>query len=657
MSRARTVCQRLICAVAGVVTVSVAAPTIGPPVLARAQDGVEVALAEAGGCPGLFVLGVQGTGESTPSSPVAADAGLLSQVLGPLAEMLSGPAVGRAYVPYLAGFGGALPGATTAPYSVSAGEGLGRLRDMAAEVAGRCPSSQLGLIGYSQGAHVVSMFAREVGAGAGAVPAERVAAVALLADPTRAPGAAVFPGIPDTGHPAPAPGTTGARLDALPEFPRQSAPGGGIGPLRDIAPDFGELTGRVASLCLPGDLACDAPTDAPLLHMVVNILGQAELLPSDPVAALASIGDGLSSTLSRTAAAVVTHDLRGYSLGTLSLTPEKPLGVRLAEAADPRSGSEPQAREALLKLGTCALNTLLAIIGVAFEPAEVAGIATAPDPLTGLERATDALVAAARRPLPRRTVFNLVTKTFNALGQLSAENAELLDPGLWLRYADTVRKHGDYFHAGYTADGRPAADLVLKWFTAVAEDLATNRIPEPSPAQPFPAQPAPVVPAPAAPAPRQPMPPPAPPVSGPDIRNVAAGAETPAGTRMVADTASQRLRHSLAPYLLGLALLAAVSAGACGAIRAAHRVHGLWWVTVAIRGTRRWPTGANRVRERTAADRLREDGPDARPRATAADSVPLVRDTERTPAAPGIRRSAPEAISPTDNGPGPLRRR
>ncbi|MGW0007257.1 cutinase family protein [Nocardia grenadensis] len=607
MSRARTVSERVSRALAGAVTVAVAALSIGPPAVAGAQDGVEVALAEAGGCPGFFVLGVQGTGESTPNSPVAADAGLLSQVLGPLTEILSGAAVGRAYVPYLAGFGGALPGATTAPYSVSAGEGLRRLRDMAADVAQRCPGSQLGLIGYSQGAHVVSMFAREVGTGRGAVPAGRVAAVALLADPTRAPGAAVFPGLPGAGRPEAAPGTTGAELGALPEFPQHPAPGGGIGPLRDIAPDFGELTGRVASLCLPGDLACDAPADAPLLHMVVNILGQAELLPSDPAAALASIGDGFSSTLSRTATAVVTHDLRGYSLGTLSLTPEKPLGVRLAEAADPRSDSEPQAREALLKLGTSALNSLLAIIGVALEPAEVAGIATAPDPLTGVERATDALIAAVRRPLPRRTMFNLVSKIFNALGQLSAENAELLDPGLWLRYADTVRKHGDYFHAGYTADGRPAADLVLKWFTAVAEDLATNRIPEPSPAQPAPAVPAPAAPGPA-PAPQQPIP--APPVPEPDIRNVAVGTESP-GTRGVADAASRRPLHGLAPYLLGLVLLVAVSAGACGAIGVAYRARGLRWVAIAARGTRcdGHRRSAGFVRRDRARDRSRQRGP------------------------------------------------
>lgn len=565
MRCARTVAERAVCALAGAVTAWITVSAVGPPAIATAQDGVAVAPAEAGGCPGLFVLGVQGTGQSSPDSPVAADTGMLAMVLGPLTEPGSEPAVGRAYVPYPAGFGGALPDADVTPYSASASEGLGRLRDMAVEVTERCPRTQLAMIGYSQGAHVVSMLAREIGAGVAPVPADRVAAVALLADPTRAPGAAVFPGRPGQNRPDPAPGTTGAELAALPEFPQAPAPGGGIGPLRDIAPDFGALTGRVASLCLPGDLACDAPAHAPLLHMAVNIIGQAELVPADPVAALSSIADGFTATLGRTATAVVTHDLRGYSLGTLRLTPAEPLSVRLAEAADPRSNSEPQEREALLKLGTTVLNTLLAILGIALEPAEVAAIATAPDPLTGLERTATAIVAASRRPLPHRTVFNLVTETFDTLGQLSAENAELLDPLLWLRYTDTVRKHGDYFHTAYTPDGRPAAGLVLEWFTAVAADLARNRLPDPASQQRVPALPARADPG-AGPA-LIPLPSPQWPRPAPGVRDIASAPQPYA----VADT-DRRSPYGLGSYLLGLVFLAAVSACACGAIRVAHRV-------------------------------------------------------------------------------------
>ncbi|MGW0179936.1 cutinase family protein [Nocardia sp. NPDC003345] len=541
----------------------------GPPVIATAQEDPPAGAA-SGDCHSLFVLGVEGTGASAAASAAgAAVTGLLASVLDPLTEAL-GQRVGQAYVPYPAAFGGALPGALV-PYSASAAEGLGQLRDMATAVLDRCPRTQLGLIGYSQGAHVVSMFAREVGAGGSAVPADRVAAVALLADPTRAPGAPILPGLPGRDRPDPAPGTTGAELGSVPGFAQRAMPGGGIGPLSDIATDFGALTGRVASLCLPGDLACDAPPDVPLLHMIVNILGQAELVPSDPLAALTSISDAFSATLSRTATSIVNHDLNGYSLGTLSLTPEKPLSVRLAEAADPRSSGEPEARQALFKLGTSALNTLLAIVGVALTPAEVAGIATAPDPLTGLQRTADALVTAVERPVPKRTLFNLVSKTFDSLGGLSADNAELLDPVQWLRYADTVRRHVDYPNAAFTSDGRSATGLILGWFTAVATDLTFHRIPAPR------STPPPVAPGPPLVPPLVPAPPPAT-GAGDPAREVADGPRAAADA--VRETTSTGSLPDSAGYLAALFVLLTVSAGAAGAIRLALRIRGIRPVAV-----------------------------------------------------------------------------
>ncbi|WP_054814237.1 cutinase family protein [Nocardia arizonensis] len=473
MKCARRAATRTVGAFLVSVTMPVAATASGQPPGAG-EDGVRISAT----CPALFVLGVQGTGQSSTDASRTEDTGMLASVLAPLTGLGDGRLVDRAYVPYSASFGGATPG-TDVTYSDSATEGLTRLREMAGSVAERCPRSQLGLIGYSQGAHVVSMFAREVGDGAGAVSADRVAAVALLADPTRSPGAPVFPGLPGRAHPDPAPGTTGAELNAVPEFTQGALTGGGIGPLRDIAADFGALTGRIASLCVPGDLACDAPARTPLLHMIVDILGQAELVPTDPVAALTSISTALSSAVGRAAVTVVNHDLDGYSLGTLSLTPEKPLSVRLAEAADPRVDDAEQEREALLKLGTSALNTLLAMIGVALTPDEVADIADAPDPPAGIDRMVSAIVTASGRPLPRRTVFNLVATSFDALGYLSAEAAELLDPALWLRYSDTVRRHGDYADPGFNPDGSSATELVLTWFRAVAADLAAHRVPGP----------------------------------------------------------------------------------------------------------------------------------------------------------------------------------
>ncbi|MEU4315291.1 cutinase family protein [Nocardia sp. NPDC024068] len=594
MKCARTLGNRLLCGIVVLSALSVST-VAATPAIATAQEDPSSGPA-SGECHSLFVLGVEGTGESSAASATGtAVTGLLATVMDPLTKAI-GQRVGRAYVPYPAAFGGALPGALV-PYSASAAEGLGQLRDMATEVLDRCPRTQLGLIGYSQGAHVVSMFAREVGTGGSAVPADRVAAVALLADPTRAPGAPILPGLPGRDRPDPAPGTTGAELGTVPGFSQRAMPGGGIGPLSDIAADFGALTGRVASLCLPGDLACDAPPDVPLLHMIVNILGQAELVPSDPLAALTSISDAFSATLSRTATSVVNHDLSGYSLGTLSLTPEKPLSVRLAEAADPRSSGEPEARQALFKLGTSALNTLLAIVGVALTPAEVAGIATAPDPLTGLRRTADALVTAVGRPVPQRTVFNLVSKTFDSLGALSADNAELLDPAQWLRYADTVRRHVDYPNAVFTSDGRSATGLILGWFTAVATDLAIHRIPAPRPAPPL-AAPAPGAGPPVAPAP---VPPPTTGTPGDPARQVADGPRPATGE--VRETTSARSLPRPAGYLVPLLVLIVVSAGAACAIRWADRIRRVRVPAVVAKPDPRDEPSANdrRQRPRTTA--------------------------------------------------------
>ena len=98
-------------------------------------------------CPALFALGIQGTGESSPDTPATLDTGMLSQVFMPMMVKTTDSAgdtlAGRAYVPYPAGFGGAVPGANV-PYSQSVEEGLQNLIDTAAEVAQACPNTVSG---------------------------------------------------------------------------------------------------------------------------------------------------------------------------------------------------------------------------------------------------------------------------------------------------------------------------------------------------------------------------------------------------------------------------------------------------------------------------------------------------------------------------------
>ncbi|WP_280439965.1 cutinase family protein, partial [Nocardia cyriacigeorgica] len=426
-------------------------------------------------CPALYALGIQGTGQSSPDAAPTTDTGMLSTVFMPMmAEAPDEGLVERAYVPYESGFGGATGGAVV-PYSESVAGGLSRLRSMASSVAERCPNTRFGIVGYSQGAHVASIFAQEVGQGTGVLPPEKVAAVALFADPTRNPGAPLFPGAPGKATPDAAPGTDGEELARIVALPQAPASGGGIGPERDKAENFGALTGRVASFCAAGDLACDAPEGAPILKAVANIAGQAKLSGGDPIASLVSVAQALAYTSIKTATKVVNEDIQGNSLASLSISPKKSISQRLADAADPRTPLDiPAALRALLKVGMIGLNAVVTVVRTVLNPAALADLATAglSNPPAALLALGTKLVGAIPQLIPPTTGVRLVNQAFDAVVQNITDNKELLNTTTWVRYWDTVQRHGAYGTATVSADGDAPTKFVADWFAAAARDLA-----------------------------------------------------------------------------------------------------------------------------------------------------------------------------------------
>lgn len=112
-------------------------------------SGTGVASAESS-CPGLMVYGIQGTGQSSPDADPDQDAGFLSRVLAP-AMREAGEYMDRAYVPYDAGFGGAVPGGTK-PYAESVDGAVTTAKNWIKGKATDCPATKFGLVGYSQGA-------------------------------------------------------------------------------------------------------------------------------------------------------------------------------------------------------------------------------------------------------------------------------------------------------------------------------------------------------------------------------------------------------------------------------------------------------------------------------------------------------------------------
>lgn len=375
------------------------------------------------GCPALYVIGVQGTGQSSPSADPLADTGVVGAVIAPVLSGAPG-LVQRSYIPYTAGFGGAVPGGGPEPYAVSVIEARRGIDAAVTQIAAACPHTLIAGIGYSQGAQAMSSFAHDVGAGAGPVAADRIAGVALYAHPDRAMGSPVFPGRPGQTVPDPAPGTAGAAVSTV-QIANPRVGGGGIA---DGATSYGALTGRVADICTDGDLACSAPDHAALLRIGAEIAAQADL--RDPVSAINSMHTVLAAALGDAWTTAVLNDFQ-LTPHSVDYIPRVPLSQRVIDAADPRN--------------------------------------PAPSPQDhSSARARWSEIATTATANPITVIPTLAGQLSAAWGQLVADNADLLNPAVWVHFADTIARHNNYAATGEIASG-------VAWMVALAHDLAGNR--------------------------------------------------------------------------------------------------------------------------------------------------------------------------------------
>lgn len=370
------------------------------------------------GCPALYLFGVGGTGQSSPTASPTSFTGVVGALIGPVVAAVPG-LVQHDDLPFAAGFGG-VDGRSPDSYAVSAGAGLGELDDDAAQVVSRCPGTELGVVGYSQGAQVVSQWARTVGAGRDRVRPEKVAAVALYADPERRAGSPLFPGRPGQSVPDRAPGTSGAAVAGV-RVTGPPAPGGGIA---DDGVEYGQLTGRVMDTCDDGDLVCAGPQRVALLRLAAEIAAQANL--SNPIAAASSLAGLFQAALGTAWTTLVLGDFR-LTPATVDYAPRAGLAQRLIDGGDPRIPRP--------------------------TPAQAGAAAQRWAEITGI---------LATYPLE---VPKLAGQLATALGGLAADDADLANPAIWIHFATTVAAHDDYALGGELATG-------IAWMTAVARDLA-----------------------------------------------------------------------------------------------------------------------------------------------------------------------------------------
>ena len=260
-SRARNLVALVACAtVAG--SVALTAPAI--------------AHADPTGCVATFNLLIPGTwetsGNADPHQPVG--------ILKPVADAITAAHGDRAEVYTLPYMARAFDNGHT--YADSKIDALTNAEAVLTDVASRCTNTKFTITGYSQGADAAGDLASQIGNDHGPVPANRVLAVGLLADP----GA----------------GTQGSAVVG----PRTSGHG-----IADPRPQgMGTLSGRVASICDPSDLYCSIRKgDNPLLGSLGSILSKTPSTNGDT----SNTGGNGSAQL----ATALTSDFSGADLPAL----------------------------------------------------------------------------------------------------------------------------------------------------------------------------------------------------------------------------------------------------------------------------------------------------------------------------------------------------
>ncbi|RZI53464.1 MAG: cutinase family protein [Pseudonocardia sp.] len=265
-SRARNLVALVVCATVTGGSVAVTAPAI--------------AHADPTGCAATFNLLIPGTWETSENADPHHPVGILK----PVADAITVAHGDRAEVYTLPYMARAFDNGHT--YADSKVDALTNAEAVLTDVASRCTNTRFTITGYSQGADAAGDLASGIGNDQGPVPADRVLAVGLLADP----GA----------------GTKGSAVVG----PRTSGEG-----IADPRPKgMGTLSGRVASICDPGDLYCAIRKgDNPLLGSLGSILSKTPSTDGDT----SNTGDTSKVDGNAQLATALTSDFSGTDLPAL----------------------------------------------------------------------------------------------------------------------------------------------------------------------------------------------------------------------------------------------------------------------------------------------------------------------------------------------------
>ncbi|WP_254072981.1 cutinase family protein [Rhodococcus rhodochrous] len=289
------------------------------------------AVAQAGttDCASTFNLLIPGTWETDEHADPAVPVGMLAPVAHALNDA-HGDAVEVYTLPYMAR---AFDNGHT--YADSKADAVSRAARVLEDVAQACPRTKFTLTGYSQGADAAGDLASDIGNGRGPIDASRVLAVGLLADPgAGTPGAAtVGPRTSGHGIADPRPRGMGALSGRVASI---CDPGdlycsidkgtnpliGSLGSILSKTPSAGDFTASGGSAHLAGALTADfSEADLPTLGTDVTSLGQQLTAPSVDLAQVAATAQSIASTLAPLADLLTSGATNSAAIGQLGAAP------------------------------------------------------------------------------------------------------------------------------------------------------------------------------------------------------------------------------------------------------------------------------------------------------------------------------------------------
>ena len=270
---------------AGLAAVVTAVTALGAGALTAAP-----AYAAPGNCTASEIIAVPGTWETNKNANPTSAVGMLKAVTDKAAAS-SGGTIAATYPAYEAtAFDQGVA------YADSKADGIKSVTDTIRQRAARCPSTVFGLAGYSQGADIAGDVAEAIAQGRGPIPASKLRATVLIADPRRGTPGETVVGPNPPGH-----GIAGPRTDG-----------------------FAGL--NVMTICDPApDLYCATPRDDSILNGVGAVLGNVGLSgsgddaptnPADSATArdLANLNiEGLKTAPGRIQTALASGDTAGAS--------------------------------------------------------------------------------------------------------------------------------------------------------------------------------------------------------------------------------------------------------------------------------------------------------------------------------------------------------